>query len=149
MYDRILLPTDGSDTAELAAQRAIELAARDDAVLHVLYVAERTRDEPTRTGLAEKITAELDTGEDVVDEIVETATEAGLDTDGTVTTGVPRTTIESYADDHDIGLIVIGSTGATDVSEKLLGTVSKYVVNEAPADVFIVRPDAVLSDSSE
>ncbi len=33
------------------------------------------------------------------------------------------------------------STGASDTTEKLLGTVAKYVVNEAPADVFIVRPD--------
>ncbi|SDJ67066.1 universal stress protein [Natronorubrum texcoconense] len=149
MYDRILLPTDGSDTADLAAERAIDMAARHDAGLHVLYVAERTRDEPTRKGFDEKITEELQTGEDVLESVVDRSTEVGVETEETVTSGVPRTTIEEYADDHDIGLIVIGSTGASDVSEKLLGTVSKYIVNEAPADVFIVRPDVLLSDAAE
>ncbi|MXV62226.1 universal stress protein [Natronorubrum sp. JWXQ-INN-674] len=146
MYDRILLPTDGSDTADLAAERAIDMADRHDAVLHVLYVAERTRDEPTQTGLEEKLTDELDTGEDVVEAVDAEAATAGVETEVTVESGVPRTVIEEYTDDHGIELIVIGSTGASDVTEKLLGTVSKYVVNEAPADVFIVRPDVLLSD---
>jgi nucleotide-binding universal stress UspA family protein len=49
MHDTILLPTDGSDNAELAAERAIDLADRFDATLHVLYVVEKTRDDPDST----------------------------------------------------------------------------------------------------
>ncbi|MCU4744596.1 universal stress protein [Natronoglomus mannanivorans] len=142
MYDRILLPTDGSDTARLAAEHAIDMADRHDAVLHVLYVAERTRDDPGQKGLEEKVAEELNDGRDVVESIENRAAEYGLDTEAVVEPGVPRTMIEEYAAEHDIGLIVIGSTGASDVAEKLLGTVAKYVVNEAPADVFVVRSDA-------
>ena len=35
---RILLATDGSDEAELAALRAVELAQRTDSELHVVHV---------------------------------------------------------------------------------------------------------------
>ncbi|WP_440764664.1 universal stress protein [Natronorubrum sp. DTA7] len=119
------------------------------AAVHVLYVGERTRDEPTQKGFEETITEALQTGEDILESLVDRATEVGVEAEETVTSGVPRTTIEEYDDDHDIGLIVIGSTGASDVSETLLGTVSKYILNEAPADVVVVRPDILLCDAGE
>jgi len=40
MYDRILVPTDGSDGAEHAAHHALSLARRFDAALSVLAVAD-------------------------------------------------------------------------------------------------------------
>lgn len=145
MYDRILIPTDGSDTANLAVDRAIDMADRHDAELHVLYVAEKTRDEPIQKGLKEKLGEELNEGKDEIEDIEQRATERGVETVTTIEPGVPRTTIEDYAEEHDIGLIVIGSTGASDITERLLGTVAKYVVNEAPADVFVIRPDVKLA----
>jgi nucleotide-binding universal stress UspA family protein len=134
MYDRLLLSTDGSDNAKLAADRAITLADRLDASLHALCVAEITRDDPELTGLEEKLSEER-------------ATSAGVETETTVERGVPRSTITEYAEERGIDLIVIGSTGADDPTEKFLGTVSKFVVNEAPADVFVVRPNERLADA--
>jgi nucleotide-binding universal stress UspA family protein len=148
MHDRILLPTDGSDNAELATERAIELADRFDATLHVLYVAERTRNDPELKGLEEKIAEEIDRGHDIVEAVERRATNQGIETTATVERGVPRSTIVDYTDEHGIGLVVIGSVGATDPVERLVGTVSKFVVNEAPADVFVVRPDERLADLS-
>lgn len=145
MYDRILLPTDGSDNAQLATDRAMDTATRHDAVLHVLYVEEKTRDDPVQTGPEEKLAKEKQTGRGVLGTVEDQAEPAGVETTTTLARGVPRTTIEDYTDEHDIDLVVIGSTGASDVSDKLLGTVSKYVVNEAPADVLVVRPDELLS----
>ena len=40
MYERILVPTDGSDAAAGAVERAIDLAERYDAEVHALYVVE-------------------------------------------------------------------------------------------------------------
>lgn len=53
--------------------------------------------------------------------------------------------IEEYAIEQHVECIVIGSTGADSTAEKLLGTVSKYVVNEAPSDVLVVRSDTQLA----
>ena len=145
MYDRILLPTDGNNNAQIAAKRAIRTAEREDAALHVLYVVEKSQDDPTQKGRDEHIAEQLNEGRDVVDEIVGQAKNEGVDTTSTVEDGVVRTMIEKYADEHEIDLITIGSTGASGATEKLLGTVSKYVVNEAPADVLVVRSDEQLS----
>ncbi|TYL36676.1 universal stress protein [Natronococcus pandeyae] len=142
MYERILCPTDGSDNADLAAKRGIRMAEQHDAELHVLYVVEKSREDPEQKGLEEKITEGRQEGRSVVERIERDAADAGIGVESTVTTGVPRTMIETYTDDHDIDAIVMGSTGADGVSEKLIGTVSKYVVNEAPADVLIVRRDS-------
>ncbi len=144
VYDRVLLATDGSDNAELAAQRAIGMADCHDAALHVLYVAEKTTEDPAQKGVEEKIAEELNRGTDVVEDVEARATENGIEVETIVEPGVPRTMIENYAADREIGLVVLGSTGASGVTEKLVGTVAKYVVNEAPADVFVVRPDSRL-----
>src|SRR6056297_3682439 len=40
MYDRILVPTDGSDPADRAFEQALDLAATYDAALHLLYVVD-------------------------------------------------------------------------------------------------------------
>lgn len=145
MYDRILLPTDGSETAELATEHAIDMADRHDAELHALYVVEKTRDRPTQKGLDEKISQELSTGKDALESVEQQAAQTGVETVTALEPGVPRTTTEDYADEHDVGLIVMGSTGASDITDKLLGTVAKYVINEASADVFIVRSDSKLA----
>ena len=50
-YDWILLSRDGSENATLATEHAIDMADRHDAGLHALYVAEKTRDDPTQQGL--------------------------------------------------------------------------------------------------
>ncbi|MFC6903945.1 universal stress protein [Halalkalicoccus tibetensis] len=145
MYDTILLPTDGSDNAELASDRAIAVADTFGATLHVLYVVERTRDDPETKGIEEKVSEELNRGREVVEGVEKRAANGEVETTTTVEPGVPRSTIADYAEEHGIDLIVIGSTGADDPTDKLLGTVSKFVVNEAPADVLTVRPDESLS----
>jgi nucleotide-binding universal stress UspA family protein len=51
MYNTILFPTDGSDGAEAALKHAADVAARYDATLHVLYVAQ---DDFGPSGMVEK-----------------------------------------------------------------------------------------------
>lgn len=50
MYETILIPTDGSQNAQLATERAINVAIQFDAELHALYVREKTRDDPEVNG---------------------------------------------------------------------------------------------------
>ncbi len=57
----------------------------------------------------------------MIEDVEQRATEQELESVTGVESGVPRTTIEAYAADHDIDVIVIGSTGASDVAEKLHG----------------------------
>lgn len=91
-----------------------------------------------------KLTEELHQGREILEDVEKQARKKDIVIETVLEKGVPRTVIEEYAADQDIGLIIMGSTGADSVSEKVLGTVSKYIVNEAPADVFLIRPDAQL-----
>ncbi len=47
MYDDILLPVDGSEEAAATLHHVAELANWADATVHVLYVADTTRDSVT------------------------------------------------------------------------------------------------------
>ena len=40
MYERILVPTDGSDAAELAVEEALDVAEKFDAAVSTLYVVD-------------------------------------------------------------------------------------------------------------
>lgn len=144
MYGTVLVPTDGSDNARLATERGIDLAASYDATVHGLYVVEKTRDDPELKGHDEKLSEEVSRAKAVLDAFEAQASERGLPVETAREVAVPRTTIVEYTENHDVDLVVVGSTGASDVTDKLLGTVAKYVVNEAPADVLVVRPDETL-----
>jgi nucleotide-binding universal stress UspA family protein len=50
MYREILLPADGSPGADVAVDHALDVAARFDATVDVLYVADTTRDSVTAVG---------------------------------------------------------------------------------------------------
>ncbi len=63
MYDRILVSADGSDTATLAVDAPSIWRIATTRSCIALYVAERTRSEPTQKGLEEKVAEELNQGE--------------------------------------------------------------------------------------
>lgn len=141
MYDTILVPTDGSENARLATERAVQFAIDHDATLHGLYVAEKSRDNPMVKSLDEHLSEQIHEGKQVLAELEDRAADAGLDVEVVLEKGVPQHAIETYVEANGVDLVVIGSTGTSGVADKLLGTVTETIVNEAPADVLVVRPD--------
>jgi nucleotide-binding universal stress UspA family protein len=143
MYDAILVPTDGSETATAALDHAADLAAVHDASVHLLYVTETPAIAPTPT--AGRVLDELEEhGEEVVDE-------AAARLDGRVHTAVargpPHRAILDYASSSDIDLIVMGTHGRTGLSHALLGSVAERVVRLSEAPVLTIRhPDAEADD---
>ncbi|HYL65719.1 MAG TPA: universal stress protein [Nitrosopumilaceae archaeon] len=47
--------------------------------------------------------------------------------------------IASYAKDHEVDLIVMGSRGLTGLKKKLLGSVSEGVSQNVPCEVIVVK----------
>jgi len=146
MYDRILVPTDGSDQATTAVETAIELAARFDASLHVIHVVELGELPP---GLEEEgADAFARRGEEVLAGAEELATAAGWDVT-TATIEVPEPThraILDYAADQDVDLIVMGTRGRTGFDRLALGSVTEWTLRQSPIPVLTVQ-DEVDSDS--
>ena len=141
MYDRILFPTDGSDTAERALDLAVAVADAHDAELHVLYVADTNQ--PSLSRIQGQVVDALEgEGQRIVDEAGSRARNAGVDVTTDVIQGGPSRTILDYVDDRGVDFVVMGTRGEHDVERLLLGSVTERVVRSAPVPVLAVPPDS-------
>jgi nucleotide-binding universal stress UspA family protein len=132
----ILLATDGSAYSKEAANRAVGLAAERDQSLYVLSVIDSRKFDEPALSTEELATIEAeDHGHQSVSEVVELATEAGIDVDCDTCHGVPHETILQYARELDAECIVVGAHGEHDDH---LGGVGRHVVGEADCEVVVV-----------
>ncbi|NHN60997.1 MULTISPECIES: universal stress protein [Halorussus] len=145
MYEDILLPFDGSEGAAEVLHHASEIAHWADATIHVLYVADTTRDSVTVIE-GETVDALEQQGEDVVDEAAKTLDTLGVSYDTEIVQGNPAPTIVDYAERYDQDLIVMPTHGREGVSRYLIGSVSEKVVRLSSIPVLTVRmqPDEEL-----
>ena len=151
MYDRILVPTDGSDVAEAAAAHAVALAADSGAEVHVLYVVDADAIGLVRPSqldadeLASSMEAE---GETVVASVAAAAEDAGVEAVTAIRAGVPDEEITDYATEADVDLVVMGTHGRSGLGRFLLGSVTERVVRGSRVPVLAVPPgeaEAVLT----
>ena len=133
MYDDLLLPTDGGDGAEPGFERALEAARTFDADLHVLYVADTTRDSVTNVRGNVVDTLE-DEGRETVDEYVERADERGVDAVDVVLQGRPHEVIVEYAE-ANVDLVVMPNRGRESIAQRLLGSTTERVVRTSSVPV--------------
>ena len=138
MYDDVLLPFDGSDGAAEALHHAAEIAHWADATIHVLFVADTTRDSVTVVE-TRVVDALVQKGETIVKEAEKTLRTLGVDSDSDVVQGNPAPTIVEYAERYDHDLIVMPTHGRQGVSRYLLGSVTEKVVRLASVPVLTVR----------
>ncbi|WP_276301200.1 universal stress protein [Halorussus lipolyticus] len=145
MYEDILLPFDGSDGAAEVLHHAAEIAHWADATIHVLYVADTTRDSVTVVE-GETVDALVQEGEDILDEAAKTLDTLGVSYDTNVVQGNPASTIVEYAEEYDQDLVVMPTHGREGVSRYLIGSVSEKVVRLSSVPVLTVRmqPDETL-----
>lgn len=146
MYEDILLPFDGSDGAAETLHHAAEIAHWADATIHVLFVADTTRDSVTVVE-TQVVDALVQEGKDIVEEAEKTLRTLGGDYDSDVVQGNPAPTIVEYAERYDHDLIVMPTHGRKGVSRYLVGSVTEKVVRLASVPVLTVRmqPDEQLA----
>lgn len=146
-YDRVLLPTDGSENAARAAPHAAAVAGRTGARLHVLNVValQAAGGLFGAGGLDEAFVERLtEAGEDAVAGVAADLREA--DPDLAVEEAVVRTEsfdgaaagIREYVAAEGVDLVVMGSHGQSNLSRRLLGSVASAVVRTADAPVLVV-----------
>ena len=142
MFKSIVVGTNGSETADIAVSRAVELAKLTGATLHVVSAYEPA---PARVGgsrppaeAAEwaisphfKVDAVLDRATDIAK-----AGDVELDVHGPK--GDAASAILSVAEQFDADLIVLGSKGMQG-ARRVLGSVPNTVSHRASCDVLIVQ----------
>ena len=141
---RILLATDGSEEAELATLRAVELAQRTDSELHVVHVglvpSFLMSDPATHTydrRLYEQIEEE---SRELLRKLSWRVKVAG----GTVAEahlrmGEVDLEIVGLAKELEAGLIVMGCRGHRGIRRAIEGSISDAVIRHAPCPVLVVR----------
>ena len=155
--NKILLATDGSEEANLAASTAAEMAKSTNSELHVVCV-EHTPDifyEMPGIVLDPNLQSRLEEGVDeaaktTLEEQVQKIKETGIEVAGAHTReGFPDEEIVGVAGRLSAGLIVMGSRGRGPLRRALLGSVSDSVVRHAHCPVLVVRPERERSAEHE
>jgi nucleotide-binding universal stress UspA family protein len=142
---KILLATDGSVEADLAAETALGLARKTGSELQMVHVlawsSDRALDpeglDPAiRQEVRSRASARL---EEVVGEIE--ASGGGALAGSQLGVGRPDSEIVELAERMGVGLIVMGSRGLGTMRRALMGSVSDSVVRHAHCPVMVVRPE--------
>ena len=143
MYERILLPTDGSPEMVGVVDHAVDLAESHDARLRAMYVVDTA-------SIAElPMEASFDTvsalpdqeGQEAVAK-VEAIAAGRVPVSSVVVDGSPAREIVREAGEADCDVIVMGTHGRGGIDRLLLGSVAERVIRMAPVPVMTVRVDA-------
>jgi nucleotide-binding universal stress UspA family protein len=140
---KILLATDGSREAELAARTAADVANGTNSELHVVHVGpfmpmlfSSMEEEPARMAREARKT---------LDDAVGRIEAAGGDVARAhLKVGGASEEIVALAEELGAGLIVMGNRGRGGVRRALMGSVSDSVVRHAHCPVLVVRADPIV-----
>jgi nucleotide-binding universal stress UspA family protein len=121
VFRRILVATDGSETAARAVDRAVEVAEALGSTLTVFSVGP-----PDRASLVVAREAARHAG-------------AGVEIHTETAAGDPASVLVDRAERGDLDLLVLGNKGMAGASRFLLGSVPNKVSHHAPVAVLIVH----------
>jgi nucleotide-binding universal stress UspA family protein len=145
VFTRIVVGTDGSQTAAEAVQQAANLAKLTGAQLSIVSAYEpvsKRRVEGEQLDAPADVQHEIGPREDVnlvLDAAAAAAKREGLDVQTHPVEGNPGDAILTVAEETGADLIVVGNKGMTGARRFLLGSVPNNVSHHAPCSVMIVR----------
>jgi nucleotide-binding universal stress UspA family protein len=136
MYERILVPTDGSDHSDAAAEHAMDLAEQFDAMVHALFVVEQAGPSGHWDFAVEEQEA---IGEEALDSVVALGEERGVHVERHLRRGAPSEEIVDAAIDYEVDLIVMGTQGRTGFSRiATAGSTTERVVRMTEIPTLVV-----------
>lgn len=143
--DRILFPTDFSESSRQALPFAVALAETHDAELHLLHASVLHASDPANPSHhfpeMESLTSELEERADArMKEIVSEHAPEPLAVVREQRRGIsaPPVILE-YVEEQDIDLVVMGTHGRRGLRHLMLGSVTEEVVRRAPCPVLTAR----------
>src|ERR671912_2614726 len=141
---RILLATDGSEEAELAALRAVELTESTDSELHVVHVGvvpSFLRSDPGTRGYDGKLYEQIgeESKELLRKESWRVKVAGGTVAGSHLRMGAVDLEIVGLAKELGADLIVMGCRGHRGIRRAIEGSISDAVISHAPCPVQVVR----------
>lgn len=152
IFRNILVAIDRSPRSEAVFEQALALAKQNTAHLTLFYCLPNDSEsggsysnmygqDLTNFSKAIKENKELEVQEveQWLEQYQQQATEQGVSVEFSCQAGNADRTICELARGQDIDLIVLGRRGRKGIEEMLLGSVSNYVVHNAPCSVLVVQ----------
>lgn len=143
MYDDILVPTDGSERAQKAAEHAVEVAEDHGATVHAVNVIDTRMFigdfnwSPIRDELMRKAEDATQKVADLVRDEDDRSRKKNIVVLEDIRQGTPSEEILDYSRENDIDLIVMGRRGQTG-GDILIGGVSTKVLEKSDTPVLEV-----------
>lgn len=139
MYERILVPTDGSPGTERVVDRGIHIARTFEAEVHVFYAVDPGPFEGGHLAEDEELEQTMmEFGRQAVTRVRERAAAVDLDVSQATRTGVPYVEILAYVEDNDVDCIVMGTHGRTAMEVGALGSTTERVLRHADVPLLTV-----------
>ena len=137
MYEKVLVPLDGSQLAEIALPYVEEIAAKMGAEITLLCVSETDEAEEynKHKSYLEQI---LGVAKNEAKKYLEQPG-AEIKMRSAIEVGHPAEEIVDYADKEDINLIIMATHGRTGLSRWALGSVAEKVLRAGTTPLLLVR----------
>ena len=135
MFEKILVGTDGSDSAARAVARAVQLAASVDAELVVVHVHPHSN---VGYSLAAESLPPIERGKQILRD-VERRYGGELKLRTVLREGEAAGEIIDLAEEEGVDLIVVGNKGMAGSRRFLVGSVPNRVSHHAQCDVLIIH----------
>ncbi len=136
MFERILIPLDGSGLAEKALPYGEELGKRLGSEIVLFHVREPGHEQQQNMhkiyldGMAETLARKIREGAPNVKAKVTARIEVGD----------PHQNICNLVEKNDIGLIIMTASGGSGVKPAILGSVADHICRTMPTPVMLIRP---------
>ncbi len=138
MYERILVPLDGSQNADKALDVAIELSKNIGCEIQLLSAVHHIHDDAE--SLSSKLYEGLATNaHKIIESARDRAWNKGLTIKGYVKDGNPKREICDFAKEHHSDLIIMGKSGTNAFDRLILGSTTAYVIRNADTQVLVVN----------
>lgn len=139
MYEKILLPLDGSDLAQQAIPYAEKLAGRLGSQVRLVYVRGLHEDKYSNMHMLylQKITEDIKSGaEQYADK---SRRRNNVNVESAILAGDPAQEIVDYANREDIDLVVMSTHGRTGITRWALGSVADRVLRATTKPLALIR----------
>jgi nucleotide-binding universal stress UspA family protein len=142
-FKHVLVPTDFGESANRALDLAIDIASQSDAKVTILHVwVMPSVYAMYGQGIAWPVEDVLHEAQTMLDNTLDRVKARYANTDATLTSGEPWSTILSAVADNDVDLVVMGTHGRRGLSHVFLGSVAEKVVRLSPVPVLTVSAES-------
>jgi nucleotide-binding universal stress UspA family protein len=145
MYKRIVVPVDGSETAQKALVTALQMAREANGCVHLIHVVEGLTSmaaDPYGAYSGNVVEVMRQSGRKILEDALELARAAGVQADTQLFDSFSERLAEVVADSatrFNADLMVVGTHGRRGLGRVLMGSGAEQIIRLSPVPVLVLR----------